>query len=77
MDERLDKIIIEVLDLDDGELSDELTPESAEYWDSLSHLRLVTAVEQAFSIKLSMEEIQSIESVADLRAVVGRHVAAS
>lgn len=77
MDEELNKIIMEVLDLEDDELTDDLTPETADYWDSLNHLRMITAIEQAFGIKLSMEEIQSIESVAGLRETVRRHVAAS
>lgn len=77
MDEKLDRIIAEILDLDDDGLNDDLTPETAEYWDSLNHLRLITAVEQAFGIKLTMDEIQSIGSVGELRETVRRHVKSS
>jgi len=74
MQEKLDNIIIEILDLDEGELSDDLTPETAEYWDSLNHLRMISAIEQAFDIKLTMEEIQSIESIGELRQTIARHL---
>jgi len=77
VDERLDKILMEILDLEEGELSDELTPETADYWDSLNHLRMISAIEQEFGIKFSMEEIQSIDSVAGLRQLVRRHLEAS
>jgi len=51
----------------------ELTPEDIGLWDSLNHLRLVTAVENAFDIKLTMSEIQSIDNIAKLDELVNRH----
>jgi acyl carrier protein len=39
----------------------------------MNHLRLVSAVEEEFQIKLSMQEIESIRSLAVLRALVEQH----
>lgn len=72
MNDRLTEIVADVLDLDPAQIDDELTPEDAELWDSLNHLRLVTAVEQEFGVKLSMQEIESIKSLAILRALVAQ-----
>jgi acyl carrier protein len=41
-------------------------PDDIDAWDSLNHLRLITAVESAFSLHLSMQQIQKIHSLADL-----------
>ncbi|HLU06771.1 MAG TPA: acyl carrier protein [Woeseiaceae bacterium] len=41
-------------------------PDDIDRWDSLNHLRLITEVESAFSLKLTMQQIQQIQSLADL-----------
>ena len=74
IDEKLNKIVGDILDIDDREVSDELTPETTENWDSMHHLRLVTAIEQEFSISFSMNEIQSIQKISRLRELVNHHV---
>ena len=57
--------------LDEEEITLELTPDDVETWDSLNHLRLVTAVENEFGIKLSMRDIESISSLETLNRLVG------
>ncbi|HEX5080248.1 MAG TPA: acyl carrier protein [Geminicoccaceae bacterium] len=70
MDDRLREIVAELFDLEPALVRDELTPEDVELWDSLNHLRLVSAVEEEFQIKLSMQQIESIRSLAGLRALI-------
>jgi acyl carrier protein len=41
-------------------------PEDIDTWDSLNHLRLITEVESSFSVQLSMQQIQKIQSLSDL-----------
>ncbi len=74
INEQLNKILADILDLENEQISDDLTPDTAENWDSMNHLRLVTAIEQEFSISLSMEEIQSIQNVSKLRDIVKHHL---
>jgi acyl carrier protein len=70
LNEKLVEIVAELFDLDPAAVDDALTPEDVELWDSMNHLRLVSAVEEEFQIKLSMQEIESIHSLAVLRALV-------
>jgi acyl carrier protein len=70
VNEKLAEIVAELFDLDPAAVDDALTPEDVELWDSMNHLRLVSAVEEEFQIKLSMQEIESIRSLAMLRALV-------
>jgi acyl carrier protein len=44
------------------------TPE----WDSLNHLRLITALESELGARFTMEEIASIETIADVMRIVTR-----
>jgi len=64
------EIVAELFELDPAAVDDALTPEDVELWDSMNHLRLVSAVEEEFQIKLSMREIESIRSLATLRALI-------
>ncbi len=68
--EKLNQIVADILELDINAVSDALTPDDVEQWTSLNHLRLVTAVEEAFGISLSMEQIESIRSIGALRQLV-------
>ncbi len=77
INERINKVLADILDLDDDQISDNLSPETAESWDSMNHLRLVTAIEQEFSISLSMNDIQSLQNVSMLRALVHHYLEAS
>ena len=70
MNEKLVEIVAELFDLAPAAVDDALTPEDVELWDSMNHLRLVSAVEEEFQIKLSMQEIESIHNLGALRALI-------
>ena len=70
--ERLRKVAAEVFGLRAEEIELAMTPEDIEKWDSLNHLRLITAVESEFNIRLSMSQIQGIECLGDFHSYVDR-----
>jgi len=74
LNEKVTEIVADIFELDETEVADELTPDMVDIWDSLSQLRLVTAIEQDFDIKLSMDEIETIDSVGRLKRLVAEHV---
>ena len=69
-------IFEEVMDLDDVALADDTTANDIEEWDSLSHIRLIIAIERRFGIKFTNAEIESLKKFGDLVALVGRKKAA-
>ena len=73
MNGKLAEIVADIFFLDEDEVTMELTPDDVGLWNSLNHLRLITAVESAFEIKLTMSEIQSIDTIEKLNELVGRH----
>jgi acyl carrier protein len=72
-DDQLREVIAESLQIPPSAVRDELSRAAAPQWDSLNHLRLITAVEQEFGVTLTMEEISSIQTVADLRRAIAGH----
>lgn len=63
---KVEEIFREELELDDLELTDETTADDVEEWDSLSHVQLVAAMEEAFGIEFKSREILSWENIGDL-----------
>jgi acyl carrier protein len=70
VNDKLTEIVAELFELEQAAVNDALTPEDVELWDSMNHLRLISAVEEEFQIKLSMKEIESIRSLATLKALI-------
>jgi acyl carrier protein len=70
MNNKLTEIIAEIFFLDEDEVKPELTPDDVALWDSLNHLRLITAVESELGVQFSMNEIQSINSISRLNELI-------
>lgn len=60
--ERIRKIMSGVLEVDPGTIGDHATPENVARWDSLNHLRLISALEDAFGISFTTREASGIDS---------------
>lgn len=73
MQERLQTLIAEILDLPTARITADLRRESTDAWDSMNHLRLITALEQAFGVQLTMDEIAGIESASQLEQIIRAH----
>ncbi len=71
MNPRLAELIAETFDIPVASVTPELTRDEHPAWDSLNHLRLVTALEEEFGVQLSMDEIENTTSAAQLDALVG------
>jgi len=56
----------DVFDLDDLRISPETTADDIEEWDSLSHIRLIVAIERRMKIKFSNAEVERLKNVGDL-----------
>ena len=63
---RVEEIFREELEQEDLVLTDETTSDDVDGWDSLSHVQLVAAMEEAFGIEFKSREILSWDNVGDL-----------
>ena len=63
---KVNEIFCDELDNDDIVLTDETTADDVEEWDSLSHVQLIVAIEKAFGIKFTSNEIISWNNVGEL-----------
>ena len=72
----LRRVVSEVFSVPVEDVTDDMSPDSIDDWDSLSHLRLVTALEEAFHVKFETAEIMDMTTVAAVRDIVERKIAA-
>jgi acyl carrier protein len=71
---RLTAIFQDVFDRNDISLNMKTTASDVDGWDSLAHIRLMIAIEGAFSIKFDVGEFQEYRNVGDLVAgILQRH----
>jgi len=63
-------IMRDVFDLDDLVVTPNTSAEDVEEWDSLSHVRLIVAIERKFKFKFKNSELDSLKNVGDLANVV-------
>lgn len=74
-DEILEKVrrcVSEVFNIGGEGITRDSSSETIPNWDSLGHLRLIMAVEEAFAIRFATEEIPTLLSVRLLCERVGR-----
>jgi acyl carrier protein len=64
--QRIKEIAAGIFQIDASSIDLAMGPDDIERWDSLNHLRLITETESAFSVRLTMNQIQQIKSLADL-----------
>jgi acyl carrier protein len=69
--DKLKQVILHELGLDaDVAIDDGTTAGMLPGWDSLNHVRIVAAVENAFAVRFRTREIVKLENVGQLQALV-------
>ncbi len=63
-------LVSEVLGSEVMELRPEMTAQDVEGWDSLSHVQILYACELRWNIRLSLEELSSLENIGDLVQII-------
>jgi len=68
--DRLKKVILRELELDDFEIVETTTASMVPGWDSLSHIRILTAVEAEYGIRFKTLEVLRLKNVGNLQALL-------
>jgi len=71
--ERVKKIFMKVFAVEDNDFGFAKAHDDFENWDSLSHMSLVSAIEEEFRISLSVDEISEMDTVKKIVETVDKH----
>jgi acyl carrier protein len=72
---RLNKVFQDIFDDPGLAVSEAMTADDVEGWDSLSHIDLIVQVEKEFRIKLSTGEVRGLKNVGDFIGLIAKKAA--
>ena len=67
---KLTKVFREVFDDDSIELTPETTANDMDDWDSIEHINLIAAVEDAFGMRFQMREVSGMKNVGEMVQII-------
>ncbi len=62
MEDKLKEIFSIIFDMDESEITDDLSPKTNEAWESITHLMIITEIESVFDITIDEEIIPDLNS---------------
>ena len=73
LDKKVEEIFALTFGIPPDRLSDSLSPDDVMGWDSLGHLKLVTALSQELECEFEVQEIMEMENLARIKEIVATH----
>lgn len=70
VDRRIREILAEVFEIDPAVIGNGFHRGDAPLWDSLNHLRMVSALEETFGVRFTMKEVGEMERYDTIRRLV-------
>ena len=67
---KLTAIFRKVLSNGSLEITNELTANDVDNWDSLTHMLLITEIEESFSIKFKLKDLNKMRNVGDMIDII-------
>lgn len=74
---KLKQVVADVLEVDSTSIGGDFSMDTVEHWDSLRHMTLVLAIEDAFNIAIPDEEAANITSWPLIKLVVEEQLGAA
>ncbi|MCX5778189.1 MAG: acyl carrier protein [Elusimicrobia bacterium] len=68
--ERLKKVILAKLKLDEFDIHDVTLANEIPGWDSLNHISIIIAVEKEYNIRFKMPEVLKLKNIGELQKLV-------
>lgn len=73
-EEKLRRVVADALGVDASLIGPDASPRTISSWTSFNHLTIIGAVEEAFGITMTMDEIMSVTSFASLGKAVAAQI---
>ena len=63
MEDKINEVISNIFGTPLNEINGQSSPDTIENWDSINHMKLITALEEEFDIEFTDEEILEMQNV--------------
>ena len=71
--EKLNEIFSDVFD-EEITVTAETTAADVEEWDSLTHITLISEVEEAFGFKFAMKDVLGMKNVGEMAQIIAKNI---
>ena len=71
--EKFRSAVSAVLGVSQDQVTDQLSSETVDSWDSLNHINLISALEQEFGVVLPTESMAAMQSIRGLKSLLAEH----
>ena len=71
--EKLNQVFSDVFD-EEITVTDETTASDIEVWDSLTHITLISEVEDTFDIKFAMKDVLAMQNVGQMVDIIAKSI---
>lgn len=72
-EEQVVAVFARVLGIEATQVTDELHYNTIPQWDSIAHMSVVAALEEAFNVMIDMDEVIDMSSVGKAREILRKH----
>ena len=69
-EEKIKEILALALEIDASKIDENSSQESISEWDSLNHLKLISELEKAFNLKLTLREITDAITFSNIANII-------
>lgn len=70
MENQLKKIFKSLFNINEQDICDDTSPDNIEQWDSLSHMKLILAIENEFSVEFDEEEFANMSTFRIIKRMI-------
>ncbi|MCK9206159.1 MAG: acyl carrier protein [Salinivirgaceae bacterium] len=70
--EQFFELLVEELELEDTNISDDTKLNTLSNWDSMAILVIISIADSRFSVKLNSQEIAKAKSIGEIRELIGK-----
>jgi acyl carrier protein len=67
---KLKQVVSDILEVDIDDINENSSSDNIEQWDSLSHIKLVMAIEAEFNVKLTPDDMMDMLSVKLIKMIL-------
>jgi acyl carrier protein len=64
---KLEKVLKKVLDCSADDLKDDNGPDQIVNWDSITHMELISKIEEEFDVEFDVDEINEIDKISSIK----------
>ncbi|GAA3641576.1 acyl carrier protein [Flavivirga jejuensis] len=68
--EKIKEVLVSILEHENFDMRDELTAADVDGWDSLSHMMILTKIEEKFNIKFKLRDLNKLKNMGTLVTVI-------